>query len=88
MATISATDLARNTSAILHRVNARGESISVVRNRTVIAQIVPPTRTMTAAEAIEGLGGGLTKEEAASWLRDSRNEPGEGFDQTVRDPWE
>jgi antitoxin (DNA-binding transcriptional repressor) of toxin-antitoxin stability system len=55
MDTISASDLARNTSAIL-----RGESVSVTRNRTEIAHIVPAKRTMTVAQAIAGLEGGLS----------------------------
>jgi antitoxin (DNA-binding transcriptional repressor) of toxin-antitoxin stability system len=88
MPTITATALARNTSSVLDRVTAHSESIEIVRNRTVIARIVPPVRTMTAAEAIAGLGGGLTKEQAESWLRDSRNEGPDEFDQSIRDPWE
>ena len=83
MQTISATELARNTSKILDRVISRGEGVAVERNRAVIAQIVPAVRTMTAAEALAGLEPGLSREQAATWLRDSR----EGFDQTVRDPW-
>jgi antitoxin (DNA-binding transcriptional repressor) of toxin-antitoxin stability system len=43
MQTISASDLARNTSAILERV-LLGESVSVMRNRTEIAHIVPARR--------------------------------------------
>ncbi len=88
MPTICATELARNTSAVLDRVIAHSESIEIERNRSVIARIVPPVRLMTAAEAMAGLGGGLTKEEAESWLRDSRNEGPDEFDQSVRDPWE
>jgi antitoxin (DNA-binding transcriptional repressor) of toxin-antitoxin stability system len=88
MPTISATELARNTSAVLDRVIAHSESIEIERNRSVIARIVPPVRLMTAAEAMAGLGGGLTKEEAENWLRDSRNEGPDEFDQSVRDPWE
>jgi antitoxin (DNA-binding transcriptional repressor) of toxin-antitoxin stability system len=83
MQTISATELARNTSKILDRVISRGEGVAVERNRAVIAQIVPAVRTMTAAEALSSLELGLTREHAAAWLKDSR----QGFDQTVRDPW-
>jgi antitoxin (DNA-binding transcriptional repressor) of toxin-antitoxin stability system len=83
MQTISATELARNTSKILDRVISRGESVAVERNRAVIAQIIPPARTMTAAQALSGLEPGLSREQAAAWLRDSRDE----FDQAVRDPW-
>jgi antitoxin (DNA-binding transcriptional repressor) of toxin-antitoxin stability system len=83
MQTISATDLARNTSKILDRVISRGEGVAVERNRAVIAQIIPPAPTMTAAQALSGLGPVLSKRQAARWLSDARK----GFDQTVRDPW-
>jgi antitoxin (DNA-binding transcriptional repressor) of toxin-antitoxin stability system len=83
MQTISATELARSTSQILDRVAIQGESVAVERNRTVIAEISPPARTMTAAQALAGLGTQLTPEQAARWLRDSRAE----FDQAVCDPW-
>jgi antitoxin (DNA-binding transcriptional repressor) of toxin-antitoxin stability system len=83
MQTISATELARNTSKILDRVASRGEGVAVERNRAVIAQIIPPARTMTAAEALSCLEPCLSREQGAAWLRDSRDE----FDQTVRDPW-
>jgi len=83
MQTISATDLARNTSKILDRVIRSGETVAVERNRAVIAQIIPPARTMSAAQALSGLEPSLSAEQAAAWLRDSRDE----FDPTVRDPW-
>ena len=83
METISATELARSTSKVLDRVISCGETIAVERNRTVIAQIIPPARTMTAAQVLSGLGQFISREQASQWLRDSR----EGFDQTVRDPW-
>jgi antitoxin (DNA-binding transcriptional repressor) of toxin-antitoxin stability system len=83
MPIISASDLARNTSAILERV-LMGETISVMRNRTEIAHIVPAKRTMKAAQAIAGLEGGLSPAQGESWLKDSRGE----FDEEVRNPWE
>ena len=83
MQIISASDLARNTSAILERI-LMGETVSVMRNRTEIAHIVPARRTMTAAQAIAGLEGGLSPVEGESWLKDSRGE----FDEEVRNPWE
>ena len=83
MPIISASDLARNTSAILERV-LMGETISVMRNLTEIAHIVPAKRTMKAAQAIAGLEGGLSPAQGESWLKDSRGE----FDEEVRNPWE
>jgi antitoxin (DNA-binding transcriptional repressor) of toxin-antitoxin stability system len=82
MRVISASDLARNTSAILERI-LTGETVSVVRNRTEVAHIVPAKRSMTAAQAIAGLEGMLTPAQGNSWLKDSRGE----FDEEVRDPW-
>ena len=79
---VSASDLARNTSAILERILI-GETISVMRNRTEIAHIVPARRTMTAAQAIAGLAGKLTPAQGESWLKESRGE----FDEEVADPW-
>jgi antitoxin (DNA-binding transcriptional repressor) of toxin-antitoxin stability system len=83
MQIISASDLARNTSAILERI-LMGETVSVMRNRTEIAHIVPAKRTMTAAQAIARIKGLLTPAQGESWLRDSRGD----FDQEVHDPWE
>jgi antitoxin (DNA-binding transcriptional repressor) of toxin-antitoxin stability system len=83
MQTISATELARNTSQVLNQVATNGETVAVERNRTIIAEIIPPARTMTAAQALDGLGTHLTPKQGARWLRDSRAK----FDQTVRDPW-
>ncbi len=82
MQTISASDLARKTSAILERI-LLGETVRVLRNRTEIAHIVPAKRTMTAAHAIARINGLLTPAQGASWLKESRGE----FDQEVHDPW-
>ena len=83
MRTISATDLTRNTREILDVVANRGETVMVERNRVPIAQIVPPDRTMTAAQAIAGLTAMLEADEAAAWLKESRD----FFHEAVRDPW-
>lgn len=83
MRTISATGLARNTREILDMVASRGETVMVERNRTVIAQIVPPERTMTAAQALAGLQPTLTPKQATAWLKEGRG----AFDEAVRDPW-
>jgi antitoxin (DNA-binding transcriptional repressor) of toxin-antitoxin stability system len=84
MQTISATDLARNTREILDRVASGGETVVIERNHTVIAQIVPPVRNMTALQALAGLTPPmLTIAQAAAWLKDSK----EDFGDAVRDPW-
>ena len=50
----------------------------------MIAQIMPPQRTMTAAQALAGLTFPiLTPQQASAWLQESKD----GFGDTVRDPW-
>lgn len=88
MQTISATELARNTRQILDQVASNAETLAIERNRTVIAQIMPPERTMTARQALAGLTFPmvtpiLTPTQAAGWLKDSRQD----FGDAVRDPW-
>lgn len=85
MQIVSATDLARNTREILDKVAIRGDTISIERNNTMIAQIVPPAKIMTAAEALNDLAlPTLTTKQAAAWLKDNKA----GFSNDVRDPWE
>ena len=84
MQTISATELTRNTREILDRVATRGEIVTIEGNHTMIAQIMPPQRTMTASQALAGLVFPiLTPLQASTWLKESK----EGFNDTVRDPW-
>jgi antitoxin (DNA-binding transcriptional repressor) of toxin-antitoxin stability system len=72
MRAISATDLARNTREILDQVAAQGETVVIERNHTIVAQIVPAQRTMTASQALAGLGPlMLTPEQAVAWLKDN-----------------
>ena len=82
MHVISASDLARKTSAVLERI-LMGEAVTVIRNRSEIAHIVPARRTMTAEQAIAGLAGKLTPAQADSWLNDSRGE----FNEELPAPW-
>ncbi len=84
MQTFTATDLARNTREILDTVTSRGETVAIERNNTMIAQIMPPQRTMTASQALAGLAlPMLSATQAAAWLRDSKDD----FGHAVRDPW-
>jgi antitoxin (DNA-binding transcriptional repressor) of toxin-antitoxin stability system len=84
MPTISATELTRTTREILDRVVTRGETVTIERNHTLIAQIMPPQKTMTAAQALAGLVFPiLTPQQANAWLLESK----EGFDDAVHNPW-
>lgn len=83
MRIVSATDLARNTRKILDDVVGRGETMEIERNNVTVARLVPPETVMTAAQALAGLRPILTPDQAAAWLKESR----EDFDQSVNDPW-
>jgi antitoxin (DNA-binding transcriptional repressor) of toxin-antitoxin stability system len=85
METISATNLARNTRQILDRVVSRGETVTIERNNSVIAQIVPPLKQMSVAEALVGLTTrpALTATQAKRWLKASKS----AFNDDVKDPW-
>jgi antitoxin (DNA-binding transcriptional repressor) of toxin-antitoxin stability system len=82
--TISATELARNTREILDRVFSAGQTIAIERNQTLIAQIMPAQRSMTAAQALSGLQlPMLTPAQANAWLSAGK----ENFSEELRDPW-
>jgi len=84
MPTISTADLAKNTVEILDAVANHGETITVERNQTVIAQIIPAKKSMTASQALEGLKlPFMTINQGEDWFRNSKGD----FDQSVRDPW-
>jgi hypothetical protein len=84
MHAISATELARNTKEILDRVASQGETVTIQRNQTLIAQIVPSPRTMNATQALAGLGlSMLSPKQSDAWLNESK----EQFSDAVRDPW-
>jgi antitoxin (DNA-binding transcriptional repressor) of toxin-antitoxin stability system len=87
MQTISATELARNTRQILDKVVSRGETVTIERNSSVIAQIIPPLTRMSVAEALVGLirrpASALTAVQGDRWLKDSKS----NFNNDVKDPW-
>lgn len=85
MDTISATELARNTSDILDKVTSRGQTLGISRNNALIAQLSPPTRSMTASQVLAGIKlPSLSPAQAEEWLNDSK----QGFDDSVANPWE
>jgi antitoxin (DNA-binding transcriptional repressor) of toxin-antitoxin stability system len=84
MQTINATDLPSHILGVLDAVADRGETVNIEHNHTVIAQIVPPEKIMTARQALAALDFPmLTPKEAKTWLDDSKD----SFSDEVRDPW-
>lgn len=68
--------------------------MAIERNHTLIAQIMPPQRTMTATQSLAGLAlPMLTLAQANAWIKDSREEDSKAdhnkqrFGDAVRDPW-
>jgi antitoxin (DNA-binding transcriptional repressor) of toxin-antitoxin stability system len=83
MTTVSATDLARRTNQVLDAL-ARGESVTITRNNTVLGTISPPARALTLREAFERLPK-ISREAAERYKADIRDV---GFDNEVVDPWQ
>lgn len=83
MATISATELARQTSEVLDQVLRSGQSVSIERNRKPIAQLIPVPERLTVRELLAKLSPTLSGTKAQAWLVDSRA----GFDESVADPF-
>lgn len=82
---ITATLLARNTSAVLDQVVRERQPILIERGRTVIARLSPEAGTMTAAQALANFRApALSAREGRAWLRDGRLNANE----SLRDPWE
>lgn len=84
MTTITATDMGRNLSRVLDRLEFTGEEITIVRNQHVIGRMLPGAPRMSACEALAELFGSLADAEGAAWLKDSRKLK---TSERTRDPW-
>ena len=84
MTSITATDMGRNLSRVLDRLEFAGEEMTIVRNQRVIGRILPGAPRMNAREALSELFGSLTDTEGADWIKDSRKLKAS---ERVRDPW-
>jgi antitoxin (DNA-binding transcriptional repressor) of toxin-antitoxin stability system len=84
MTSITATDMGRNLSRVLDRLEFAGEEMTIVRNQHVIGRILPGAPRMNAREVLSELFGSLTDAEGADWLKDSRKLK---VSERVRDPW-
>ena len=86
MTNISATELARNLSAILDRLEHGGEEFVIYRGKHPIARVLPGSPYMTATEAMADLYRTLPPEAAEGWVEESRV-PG-SIDKEMKDPWD
>ncbi len=83
---VTATELARNFSAMLDKVEFKHEELVVVRNNHEVARVIPAPARMTALEAMTDIYSTLPEDAAAGWLKDSRK-VGKHLKDEVRDPW-
>lgn len=81
---ITATALARNTSAVLDRVARERQPIMIERGNAVVARLSPEVGMMTAAQALANFNiPKLSAKEGRAWLRESHPTASD----TLRDPW-
>lgn len=83
---VTATELARNFSSMLDKVEFKHEELVVVRNNHEVARVIPAPARMNALEAMTDIYRTLPEDAAAGWLKDSRN-VGKQLKDEVRDPW-
>lgn len=86
MTTMTATELARNLSAVLDRLEHGSEEFLVVRSKHPVARLVPGAAHITAMEAFADLYGAIGAEEGEAWIRDcaAADRP---LTQEIVDPW-
>lgn len=81
---ITATALARNTSAVLDRIARERQPIMIERGNAVVARLSPEVGAMTAAQALANFNAPrLSAKEGRAWLKASRP----AATDTLRDPW-
>ena len=86
MATITATELARNFRAMFDKVEFKKEELIVIRNNHEVARIIPGPSRMTALEAMSDIYSTLSEDAAKEWLKDSRLKS--KLKSEMRDPWD
>jgi antitoxin (DNA-binding transcriptional repressor) of toxin-antitoxin stability system len=86
MATMTATDFAKNIKGTLDRLEFGGEEIIITRNKRQIARILPGSHYMTALEAMADLYRILPCDAADGWLEESRMP--EKVAREMSDPWD
>ncbi len=85
MTKLTASELARNLSSVLDRLEFGGEEIIVLRNNHPIARMIPGSPHRTALEAMADLYRTIAPEAAEKWLEDSKT--GGALERELKDPW-
>ena len=90
MKTLSATEVARNFSAVLDCVERDQEEVVLIRNRRPIARLIPEPPAQTALEVLGDLYRTLDEgtAEALSAAMETRKKSRRGRLDELRDPWD
>ncbi len=89
MRTMTVTEIARNFSSVMDRVEAEQEEILLVRNHRTIARLIPEPPEQTALEVLGDLYRTLddgTAEALVEAIKDARNS-NRGILGELRNPW-
>ncbi len=86
MTTMTATDCSRNFSSVLDKLEFGKEPIEIVRNKHVVARMIPGVSVMSAKEAMGDLFNILSDEEGEAWLKDCQSAD-HSLAEEMRDPW-
>ena len=86
MTTMTATECSRNFSAVLDKLEFGREPVEIVRNKHVVAKMIPGTRALSARDVMTDLFGILSDEEGLAWTADCQGAD-QALEKEMRDPW-
>ena len=88
MKTLTVTEVARNFSAVMNRVEAVQEEVLLVRNKKPVARLVPEPPEQNALEVLGDLYRTMDDDTAASLLKAvQRSRKRKGGLKELRNPW-
>lgn len=82
---VTATELSRNFSDYINRVELNGEEFTVIRNDRQVATLSPTPLGRNARDVFDTLFGVLPEAAARTWLADAK--PPRRRKSELRDPW-
>ncbi len=86
MTRLTASELARNLSSVLDRLEFEGEEIVILRNNHPVARMIPGTPYRTALEAMGDLHRTISDTAAAGWTEEARLNG--RISEEARDAWD
>jgi antitoxin (DNA-binding transcriptional repressor) of toxin-antitoxin stability system len=86
MITMTATEVNRNFSRVLDRLERGEDEIVVLRNHHPVARLIPGAPRLSALEALSDLHRTLDDEDGEAWLADLKTAD-QPLVKELRDPW-